>query len=85
MASAVERVRDEALEVGRGWSGKDAPASWALTAALFNGLAADGQLQEFAAEIPSERLPALLFVVSVSFLARQSTADPFAGTFRQPA
>jgi hypothetical protein len=35
---AVARVRDQALEVARGWSADGAPGTWRLTAALFEAV-----------------------------------------------
>ena len=53
----VATIRDEAHEVGRGWSGPDAEPGWALVGALFDALAADADLLALAAEIPLDRLP----------------------------
>jgi hypothetical protein len=47
--------------VARGWSAPGSPASWQLTAASFAVLARDDDLLAAAAEIPRDRLPALLF------------------------
>jgi hypothetical protein len=62
---AIARVRDQALEVARGWSGDGAPGTWRLTAALSEAVAHDEHLAALAAGIPPDRLPALLFVASV--------------------
>ena len=75
------QIRDQALEVARGWSGPGAPASWALTAGLFAGLASDEDLLRLAAEIPTAKLPALLFVASVQQVVRHHGDDPFAAYF----
>jgi len=75
------RIRDQALEVGRGWSGPEVPESWALTAALFTGLASDDELLALAAEIPLAKLPALLFVASVHQVVRRHADEPFAAYF----
>ena len=40
LMSAVDVIRDQAHEVGRGWSGSDAEPAWALVGALFDALAA---------------------------------------------
>ncbi|MGH7921302.1 MAG: hypothetical protein ACREQM_15370, partial [Candidatus Dormibacteraceae bacterium] len=61
----IDSIRDQALQVARGWSAPDAPPSWGLTAAIFRCLAKDEQLLDLAAAIPAERLPPLLFVASV--------------------
>ena len=47
---ASDRVRDQALEVARGWSGDGAPDTWRLTAALFKALAHD---EHFAVPRPA--------------------------------
>jgi len=81
VSDVESRIRDQALEVGRGWSGPEAPESWALTAALFNGLASDDELLALAAEIPLGKLPALLFVASVHQVVRRHADEPFAAHF----
>jgi hypothetical protein len=73
--SSVTEVRDQAIEVARGWSAPGAPASWRLTAALFEAVAADGTLLGAIASLPSDRLPALLAGAAVSLLARGDTAS----------
>jgi hypothetical protein len=84
VSEAIARVRDQALEVGRGWSGPDAPASWALTAALFSELAADDELLTIAAAIPAAKLPALLFVAAVQYVAARHPEEPFAAYYPSP-
>ncbi|MBI2705586.1 MAG: DUF2332 domain-containing protein [Actinobacteria bacterium] len=78
MSEALALVRDQALEVGRGWSGPGALPSWRLTGSLFDVLAEDNELLTVAAEIPPDRLPALLFVASVLYLADRYPEEPFA-------
>ena len=78
---ATGRVRDQALEVARGWSGEGAPSSWHLTAALFEALADDEQLATLAATIPPDRLPALLFVASVQYVVAKHPDDPLAAYY----
>jgi hypothetical protein len=78
------RVRDQALEVARGWSGPNTPPSWSLTAALFDVLAVDATLLELAAEIPAERIPALLFVASVHYLVGRHPEERFSAYFPVP-
>ena len=73
---AVAAIRDQAHEVGRGWSGPDAEPDWALVAALFDALAADADLLALAAEIPLDRLPALLFVASVQRVVADHPDEP---------
>lgn len=77
-------VRDQALEIARGWSGPDAPTSWRLTAALFEGLADDDALLAIATEIPAERLPALLFVASVQLAVAHHPDERVAAYYPQP-
>src|SRR5690242_10743536 len=74
-------VRDQALQIARGWSGPDAPKSWALTATMFETLADDEALLELAGGIPADRLPALLFVAAVRYVVEQHRDDPFAAYF----
>lgn len=74
-------IRDQAIEVARGWSGPGAPAAWALTAALFRGLADSPELLGLAGRVPPERLPALVFVASVHAVVRDHPDDPFAAYF----
>ena len=66
--SAEAAVRDQADQLAAAWSGADAPASWALTAALFATLRDDPELLGLAARIDADRLPALLFVAAVMAL-----------------
>lgn len=80
----MAHVRDQALEIARGWSGPDAPASWRLTAAMFEHLAADPTLLAQAATIPALRLPALLFVASVQYAVAAHPDDPLAAYYPQP-
>ena len=81
----VSTIRDQAHEVGRGWSGADAEPGWTLVAALFDTLAADRDLLALAAEIPLERLPALLFVASVQRVVADHPDDPLARYYPGPA
>lgn len=64
-------VRAQALEVAAGWSGPDAPGSWQLTAALFGSIARHPTLPDRLAELPADRLPALLASAAISFLTRR--------------
>lgn len=64
-------VQSQATEIARGWSTPGAPQSWALTAAIFDTLARDEQLLTVAADIPSERLPALLFCAAACYLIHE--------------
>jgi hypothetical protein len=78
---AIARVRDQALEVARGWSGDGAPGTWRLTAALFEAVAHDEHLAAAAAGIPPDRLPALLFVAAVQYVVARHPDDPLAAYY----
>jgi hypothetical protein len=86
---AESAVREQADRLAVAWSGAGAPASWALTAALFATLRDEPQLLALAARIDAERLPALLFVAAVIALIERerppslAVALPAAGG-RQP-
>ena len=80
----LESIADQAREVGRGWSGPDADPGWALVAALFHTLSDDQALLELAAEIPPDRLPALLFVASVQRVLADHPDDPLARYYPGP-
>jgi hypothetical protein len=77
-------IGDQAREVGRGWSGPDAEPGWALVAALFETVADDDDLLALAAEIPLDRLPALLFVASVQRVVADHPDDPLAAYYPGP-
>ncbi len=66
--SVLGPVRSQATEIARGWSPPGAPPSWALTASIFSVLAEDEELLGLAAEIPAERMPALLFCAASCYL-----------------
>jgi hypothetical protein len=78
-------IADQAREIARGWSGTDAEPGWTLVAALFDGLAQDDDLLALAAEIPMERLPALLFVACVQRVLSDHPDDPLADYYPGPA
>jgi hypothetical protein len=77
-------IRDQAREVARGWSGADAEPGWALVAGIFDALAEDDDLLALAAEIPMERLPALLFVATVQRVVADHPDDPLARYYPGP-
>lgn len=79
-----QQVADQAREVGRGWSGADADPDWALVGALFDALADDEVLSGLAAEIPMERLPALVFVASIQRVVADHTDDALAAYYPGP-
>jgi len=80
----ADEVRGQALEVARGWSPPGAPRSWRLTAALFEAIAADGDLAEMLGALPADRLPALLGSAAIAFLVRRDRPAPLAGFFPEP-
>jgi hypothetical protein len=82
--SGADEVRAQALEVAGGWSPPGAPSSWRLTAALFEAIAADGELLEQLAVLPPGRLPALLASAAVAFLVRRDRPVPLASYFPEP-
>ncbi len=79
--SGVEAVRAQALEVAAGWSLSDAPESWQLTAALFRLIAGHDDLLTRLAELPSDRLPALLGSAAIAYLVHRDAAAPLARYF----
>ena len=80
----VARIRDEALQVARAWSGPGAAPTWRLTAALFRCLADEEELLALAAAIPPDRLPPLLFAASVQHAVAHYGEHPFAAYFPRP-
>ena len=77
----IDSVRGQATEVARGWSAPGAPASWALTAAIFDALARDEELLALAADVPGDKLPALLFCASACYLIADREPDGLIGYF----
>src|SRR5829696_4068315 len=82
--SELASIADQAREVGRGWSGPDADPSWTLVATLFESVAADDHLLRLAAEIPADRLPALLFVASIQRVVADHRSDALAEYYPGP-
>lgn len=80
----MDRVRAQALEVAAGWSPADAPASWQLTAALFRAIAGHEELVAALAELPPERLPALVASAAITYLVRRDRPDRLARYFPDP-
>ena len=79
-----DEVRAQALEVAAGWSPDDAPPAWRLTAGLFRVIAGHDELLSRLAELPSDRLPALLASAAISFLVRRDRPQPLAAYFPEP-
>jgi len=80
----ADELRDQALEVARGWSPPGAPRSWQLTAALFQAIAADEDLLGRLAVLPADRLPALLGAAAIAFLVRRDRPAALSGYFPEP-
>jgi hypothetical protein len=77
----VEELRAQALGVARAWSPPGAPESWRLTAALFEAIGAHDELLTRLAELPADRLPALLGSAAVAYLVRRDQPAELAGYF----
>ncbi len=82
--AAIDSVRGQATEIARGWSAPGAPTSWALTAAVFDALAHDDELLAVAADVPPDKLPALLFAASACYLIADREPDGLIGYFPSP-
>jgi hypothetical protein len=82
--SGSSDIRAQALEVAAGWSTPDAPDSWQLTASLFRLIAGHEELLSRLAELPPDRLPALLASAAIAFLARREGPSRLAGYFPGP-
>ncbi|HEX4540150.1 MAG TPA: DUF2332 family protein, partial [Acidimicrobiales bacterium] len=80
----IARIRDEASQIARAWSGPGASPTWRLTASLFDCLANDPRLLELAAAIPPERLPPLLFAASVQRVVARRRDHRFAAYYPVP-
>jgi hypothetical protein len=83
-ADVLGIIADQAREVAHGWSRPDADPAWALVAALFDAVADDNELLRLAAEIPLERLPALLLVASIQRVLADHPTDPLARYYPGP-
>jgi hypothetical protein len=81
---SVEEVRGQALEVALGWSGPEAPRSWRLTAAVFQTIAHHDVLLEAIAQLPPDRLPALLAGAAIAFVARNEPSSELGRYFPTP-
>jgi hypothetical protein len=77
-------VRAQALEVAAGWSLLGAPRSWQLTAALFRAIAGHEELVAALAELPPDRLPALLASAAITYLVRRDRPARLARYFPDP-
>lgn len=77
-------VREQADRLAAAWSGGEAPASWALTAALFATLRDDPALLALAARIDADRLPALLFAAATMALVERERPPRLAPALPTP-
>jgi hypothetical protein len=77
-------VRDQALQVARGWSPPGAPESWRLTSALFVAISRHDELLDRLAELPPDRLPGLLAAAAICFLVRRDAPPALAAYFPHP-
>jgi hypothetical protein len=84
MGAGEEAVREQAAALAAAWSGDDAPASWALTGALFATLRDDHDLLALAARIDPDRLPALLFAAATVALVERERPPRLAAAFPEP-
>jgi hypothetical protein len=81
---ARARVREQAQGIAAGWSGPDAPPTWALTAELFRAIAEEPVLLDLGAGIPPDRLPPLLLSAALRALVARRGPEPLAGYFPVP-
>jgi hypothetical protein len=74
-------VAEQAGAIASAWSPPGAPASWRLTAAQFQALRDDPELQALAATIAPDRLPPLLFQAAVTSLVLSLEPDGLRDSF----
>ena len=77
-------VADQARAVAAAWSPPDAPPSWWLTADTLTAIAEDDVLLDLAAEVPTERLPALLLSAAIRRRVAEVAAHPLATYYPHP-
>jgi hypothetical protein len=77
-------IRAQALEIADAWSPPDGPESWRLTAALFRVIATHDGLLEVLADLPDDRMPALLASAAITFLVRRDQPGPLVRYFPEP-
>jgi hypothetical protein len=77
-------VADQARTVAAAWSPPDAPASWWLTAETFTAIAEEDVLLDLAAEVPTERLPPLLFSAAITRRVTEIEPLPLAAYYPRP-
>jgi hypothetical protein len=74
-------IAEQADAVAAAWSPPGAPSSWQLTAAQFAALRDDRELLAVAAQIPPDRLPALLFSAAATSLVLELEPHPLRDCF----
>jgi hypothetical protein len=74
-------VAEQAGAIASAWSPPGAPPSWRLTAAQFEALRDDPELQALAAVIAPDRLPPLLFQAAVTSLILSLEPEPLRDSF----
>jgi hypothetical protein len=77
-------IRAQALDLASAWSRQDCPEPWRLTAALFRLIAGHDSLLAMLAELPADRLPALLASAAIRFLVHRDHPEPLARYFPEP-
>ncbi|MQA73426.1 MAG: DUF2332 family protein [Solirubrobacterales bacterium] len=80
-ATDPQVVAEQARLVAAAWSPEGAPLAWRLTAAQLEALADDEELLAIAAQIPPDRVPALLFEAAATFLVLELEPEPLRGWF----
>src|SRR5437764_15289806 len=81
LATDPRVVAEQAGMVAAAWSPSGAPESWRLTAAQFEALRDDPELQAIAATIPPDRLPPLLFTAAATSVVLELTPQPLRDWF----
>ena len=79
-----EEVADQARTVAAAWSPAGAPASWWLTAETLTAIAEDDVLLDLAAEVPTDRLPALLLSAAIRRRIAEVAPQPLAAYYPRP-
>jgi hypothetical protein len=79
------QVADQARAVAAAWSPADAPPSWWLTAEVLTAIAEEDVLLDVAAELPTERLPALLLSAAITRRVAELGTLPLAAYYPRPA
>ncbi len=74
-------VAQQAAAVATAWSPAGSPGSWQLTASQFATLRDDPELLAVAADIPPDRLPALLFTAAATALVLELAPRPLRDWF----